>query len=123
MKPALDGKPVFSGEAALNDYILVALCEWVNVSGLSPACPGKLETFLKERFPGFEAETDALVWAFRLGVPGDLTWNPAGEPRPLLVERLHNRLGTGCGMALSAAAWAVESWETALEYARRAKAG
>jgi hypothetical protein len=101
--------------------VRVALCEWLQRYGPNRDCPGKLEMFLKNQFPGCEAEVDALVCAFEMGVPGDLAWNPAGDPRPVLSEKLRNRLRVSAGMALNAAGWAVESWQIALDYNDRWK--
>ena len=135
METPLDGNPELSGipglaggasrpgATAFNDYVLVALCEWLQMYGLNRDCPGMLEMFLKNRFPACEAEVDVLVCAFRMGVPGDLAWNPAGEPRPFLFEKLRKRLRAGCGMTLGTAGWAVENWGIAVNFTGSLKAG
>jgi hypothetical protein len=106
---------------ALDDYVRVALCEWVHRHGLKFDCPRKLEAIIEEEFPGNRAEIDALVSAFRIGVPGDLMWNPGGESAQVLFNRLVDRLFNCTGLSLKAARWAIESWVLALNYAGSAR--
>jgi hypothetical protein len=106
-----------TNDAVLDDYVRVALCEWVYQNGLKFDCPRKLEDIIGEEFPGNRVEIDALVSAFRLGVPGDLMWNPSGESEQVLFNRLVNRLFNCTDLSLETSRWTVESWVLALSYA------
>ena len=93
----------------LNHSAREALCEWIQRNGLGTGCPGKIESC-----PECVVEIDALVSAFRNGIPGDLLWNPSGESTPFLFERLVKRLRDREGMHPLIALWTVESWAMAL---------
>jgi hypothetical protein len=101
-------------EIALNDTVREELCDSIRRFGLRTESPGKIGAMLEITCPNCRTEIEALVLAFRNGIPGDLMWNPSREPMQLLFKRLVKRLQQNEGMLPHVARWAVESWVLAL---------